>query len=145
MARRRPAPSSSEEDESPRPQVRRRLLAGRRPVTPPPRLETPEPVEGPLPCQRCFFRLQSHPDHECETLAGRTKCTYCSSVKHSCVPLPSEVQTAARTALDASPARARVPQVRIIEQNVKRLTRAANKAKKAAAAAEATEVVGRGS
>lgn len=32
--------------------------------------------------------------------------------------------------------------MRIIEQNVKRLTRAANKAKKAAAAAEATEVVG---
>ncbi len=55
--------------------------------------------------------------------------------------LPTEVHSAARTALAASPASARVPQIRGIEQDVKRLTRAANRAKKLAAAAVADEEV----
>lgn len=35
-------------------------------------------------CQRCFLRLEKHPDHTCETRQGSKSCRYCLQVRHKC-------------------------------------------------------------
>ncbi|KAJ5731198.1 uncharacterized protein N7483_005706 [Penicillium malachiteum] len=49
-----------------------------------------EAKESEEPCQRCFLRLITTPDHVCKRREELIRCVYCSNIKKACNPFKEE-------------------------------------------------------